>query len=181
MKKDTDTRRSMPRIARQPKPLSKAIKLDETDLLILSMLQENARVSNAEIARRAGMVPSGILERMRKLEEQKVILAYETRVDSRALGLGLIAYVFVKAEERKGGLSTASQLAKIPEVQEVHNVAGEDCYLIKIRVADPRELGHILRDSVRAIPSVSSTRSTIVLDTIKETSAIPLRKQSRRF
>jgi Lrp/AsnC family leucine-responsive transcriptional regulator len=176
MRKHTSTRRFLPRIARQPKPTSKSVKLDETDLLILSMLQENARVSNTEIARRAGMVPSGILERLRKLEKQKVILKYETRVDSRALGLGLIAYVFVKVEGQNAGLDTAAQLAKIPEVQEVHNVAGEDCYLIKIRVADPQQLGHILRDKVRAIPSVSSTRSTIVLDTFKETSAIPLKK-----
>jgi Lrp/AsnC family transcriptional regulator, leucine-responsive regulatory protein len=179
MRKHTGTRRSMPPMARQPKPSSTGVKLDETDLQILSMLQENARVSNAEIARRVGMVPSGILERLRKLEEQKVILAYETRIDPRALDAGLIAYVFVKAEGQNAGLDTATQLAKISEVQEVHNVAGEDCYLIKIRVGDPQELGHILRDKVRAIPSVSSTRSTIVLDTFKETSAIPLKKHSR--
>src|SRR5437660_12126742 len=93
----------------------KNVKLDETDLLILSMLQENARVSNVEIARRVGMVPSGILERLRKLEERKVILAYETRLDSRVFDFGLIAFVFVSAEERNAGLSTADQLAKIPE------------------------------------------------------------------
>ena len=158
----------------------KNVKLDETDLLILSMLQENARVSNVEIARRVGMVPSGILERLRKLEERKVILAYETRLDSRVFDFGLIAFVFVRAEERNAGLSTAAELAKIPEVQEVHNVAGEDCYLIKVRARSPQELGHILRDRLRTISSVQSTRTTIVLDTFKETSAIPLKKRSRK-
>jgi Lrp/AsnC family leucine-responsive transcriptional regulator len=151
------------------------VKLDDIDVLILSALQGNARVSNAEIARRAKMVPSGILERLRKLTESKVILGYETRLDPNVLGSGLTAFVNVAADDRIGNTDTAEMLAKIPEVQEVHNVAGEDCYLLKIRAADPRELGQIVRDKVRSIKSVRGTKTTIVLDTAKETAVFPLR------
>ena len=158
----------------------KPIELDETDRLILSMLQEDARVSNADIARLAGMVPSGILERLRKLRKNKVILSYETRLDSRALGLGLTAFVFVRAKEVTGRRDTAQRLGGIPEVQEVHNITGEDCYLLKIRVRDPQELGRVLRDDVGTIPSVVSTKTTIVLDTFKETTAIPIPKKQDR-
>jgi Lrp/AsnC family leucine-responsive transcriptional regulator len=154
----------------------KRFKLDETDYLILSMLQGNARISNAEIARQAKMVPSGILERLRKLEENKIILGYETRFDSRALGCELLAFVFVRAREKNGRWDTAAQLAKIPEVQEVQAISGEDCYLMKFRTGNPHELAALLRTKVQTIPSVQSTRSTIVLDTVKETGAIPLEK-----
>jgi Lrp/AsnC family transcriptional regulator, leucine-responsive regulatory protein len=150
------------------------VKLDRIDLLILSALQGNARVSNAEIARRAKMVPSGIFERLRRLAKKKVILGYETRIDPHVLGLELVAFVYVTADDRIGNMNTAAELAKIPEVQEVHNVAGEDCYLLKLRVASPQELGRIVRDKVRSLKSVLGTKTTIVLDTLKETSALPL-------
>jgi Lrp/AsnC family transcriptional regulator, leucine-responsive regulatory protein len=148
--------------------------LDDTDRLILRMLQENARVSNVEIARQAGMVPSGILERLRKLKSHRIIVAYEARLDARALGLGLTAFVFVRARERQRRTRTAAELVKIPEVQEVHNVAGEDCYLVKVRASSPEHLGRILREKMATIPAVEATRTSIVLETLKETSAIPL-------
>jgi len=158
----------------------KPIKLDETDRLILSMLQEDARVSNADIARRAGMVPSGILARLQRLRKNKVIVSYETRLDSRAIGLGLTAFVFVRAKEVSGRPDTAKRLGGIPEVQEVHNITGEDCYLLKIRVRNTQELGRILRDDVGTIPSVISTKTTVVLDTFKETTAVPIPKMQGR-
>ena len=171
--KPTGKTRSKPSGTKDRKP----IRLDETDLLILSMLQQDARVPNVDIARRARMVPSGMLMRLRKLEENKVILSYETRLNSRALGLGLTAFVFVKAKEVTARNDTAERLARIPEVQEVHNITGEDCYLVKIRVADPQDLGRVLREHVGRIPSVVSTKTTIVLDTFKETTALPIDKQ----
>jgi Lrp/AsnC family leucine-responsive transcriptional regulator len=152
----------------------KGVKLDETDRLILSLLQENARISNVDIARRVGMVPSGILERLRKLKKNKVILSYETRLDARAVGLGLTAFVFVKTKEVSPHPDTADRLGKIAAVQEVHNITGEDCYLVKMRVANPQELGRVLRDQVGSIPSVLSTKTTIALDTFKETTAVPI-------
>lgn len=151
--------------------------IDDVDAVILEMLQQNARTPNAEIARRVGMAPSAILERIRKLEERGVIAGYGARIDPEKLGLGLTAFVFVRADERAGAPSTADRLAEIEEVQEVHHVAGEDCFLAKVRVAGTRALGELLQGKIGAIDTIRSTRSTIVLDTVKEWA--PLRAGGR--
>ena len=142
--------------------------IDEIDAKILNIIHENARIQKAEIARQVGMAPSAVLERIRKLEERGIIEGYEARLNAEALGLGLVAFVFVKTDDRVGGVSTARQIAKIPEVQEVHDVAGEDCYLLKVRVKDPRHLMQFMREKLGKMKFVRSTRTTIVLETIKE-------------
>lgn len=148
--------------------------IDDTDNEILNILQENARTSNAEIARQLGMAPSAILERIRKLEARGVLTGYEARLDAKALGLGLLAFVFVRADERLGAPEVGVALAAIPDVQEVHHIAGEDCYLVKVRVADTTALGRLLREGFGAIETVRSTRTTIVLATIKESARLPI-------
>lgn len=154
--------------------LSARVQLDDTDLQILDALQENARISNAEIARQLGMAPSAILERIRKLESRGVIRGYQAQVDPVAVGAGLLAYVFVRVEERLGESLAGGQLAGIPGVLEVHHIAGEDCYLVKVREEDTTHLGALLREKFGAIPTVHSTRTTIVLETVKESSRLPL-------
>ncbi len=147
---------------------------DAIDLKILSILQGDARTSNAEIARRVGMAPSAILERVRKLEARGILSGYEARIDPHVLGLGLLAFVFVRAEEGVWGKEAAVRLAALPGVQEVHHIAGEDCYLVKVRAADTEALGRLLRERFAAIKSVRSTRTTIVLETVKESGRLPL-------
>ncbi len=120
------------------------------------------------------MAPSAVFERIRKLEERGVLKGFHAEVDPHAVGLPLLAFVFVRSNERAGGVSVAEQIAKIREVLEVHHVAGEDCFLVKLRAADTEDLGRILREKVGAIPAVTSTRTTIVLETVKEESALPL-------
>lgn len=146
--------------------------IDGIDRKLLNLLQEDARISNAELSRRVGMAPSGVLERVKKLEERGLIRGYEARLDSRKLGSGLVAFAFVKSDDRVGGIESAEGLAAIPEVQEVHHIAGEDCYLIKIRVADVEALGRLLREKVGAIPAIRSTRTTIVMETLKESATV---------
>jgi Lrp/AsnC family leucine-responsive transcriptional regulator len=148
--------------------------MDETDLRILALLQDNARTANAEIGRQLGMVPSAIFERIRKLEAKGVIRGYEGRLAPKALGLGLLCFIFVRADEPGAAVSTGERLAEIPEVLEVHHVAGEDCYLVKCRAADTDDLARILKERFGAIASIRSTRTTIVLNTLKETARLPL-------
>ncbi len=121
------------------------------------------------------MAPSAILERIRKLEQRGLVVGYEARLSPTALGLELIAFVFVKADERPFTGKIGKALAAIPEVQEVHNVAGEDCYLLKIRARGTADLARILREDLSAIKGITSTRTTIVLDTVKETSTLSLK------
>ena len=147
--------------------------IDATDLKILNILQQNARTSNAQIARELGMAPSAILERIRKLEERGVIRGYEARIDPEALGLSLLAYVFVRSDEAPGEARVGELLTRIPEVQEVHHIAGEDCFLVKMRTADARSLGRLLREGIGVTGSVR-TRTTIVLESLRETARLPL-------
>jgi Lrp/AsnC family leucine-responsive transcriptional regulator len=148
--------------------------IDEIDGKILSILQNDARTSNAEIARRLVMAPSAILERIRKLETRGLIDGYEARLNPEALDLGLLAFIYVRADERIGSRVIGDELAAFPEVQEVHHIAGEDCYLLKVRVADTNALSDLLRQRLGPIDAIRSTRTTIVLSTIKETAQIPL-------
>jgi len=148
--------------------------MDEIDLKILKILQADARTSNVEIARCIGLTPSATLERVRKLQESGVVAGFFGRVDPKAVGLGLLAFVFVRTDDTDDPASIAAHLAEIPEALEVHNVAGEDCYVVKLRAADPEDLGRLLGEKLRKVPGVRSTRTTIVMHTFKETSALPL-------
>ena len=148
--------------------------IDEMDRRILSLLQQDARLPNAEIARRVGMAPSATLERLRKLEERGVIVGYEARLEARKLGLGLTAFIFVRAQDKQNEIDTGERLKQHPNVLEVHHIAGEDCYLMKVCAADTEDLGRMLRNEFSNLPGVVSTRTTIVLGTLKESSRIPV-------
>ena len=148
--------------------------IDETDRSILALLQDNARISNSKIARRIGMAPSAVLERIRKLEKRGVIRGYETLVAPEAVGAELLAFVLVRTDEPTAECTTGLALAELPEVLEVHHIAGEDCYIAKVRTAGTTELGELLRQSVGSIPTVTGTKTTIVLSSHKETGRLPL-------
>ena len=148
--------------------------IDAIDQQILDILQRAARTNNADIARQVGMAPSAVLERIRKLEKRQIIRGYSAHLDPHVANLPLLAFVFVRTDESLSEMGTAVELAKIPEVLEVHHVAGEDCYLIKVRASEPESLGKLLRERLGHIPTVLSTRSTIVLETVKEDTKLPL-------
>lgn len=149
--------------------------IDSIDRQILTILQSDARTSNADIARRVGMAPSAVFERVRKLEEHGIVRGYHADIDPLALGLGLLAFIFVRADDRRGAADDAEQrLAAIPGVLEVHHIAGEDCFLVKVRAASTEALGLMLREQLGAIDSIRSTRTTIVLSSVKETTELPI-------
>ena len=146
--------------------------MDKIDIKILALLQDNARITNSEIARRVGMVPSGVLERIKKLEANGTIFDYTARLNAESLDLGLCAFIFVRTNETPGYCDTSQKLAELPEILEVHHVAGEDCYLLKIRLKNNQSLAGFMREKLGTIPTIVSTRTVIVLETIKETSKI---------
>ena len=148
---------------------------DAIDARILDALQRNGRVPQVEIARAVGLAPSAVLERMRKLEARGVIRGYSTVIDPKAAGLGLLAFIAVRtAEAPEEEDAVAATLADAPEVLEVHHVAGDDCFLVKVRARDAEHLGELLKTRIGRIRGVRSTRTTIVLGTLKETQMLPL-------
>ena len=150
--------------------------LDEKDLEILILLQPDSTMSNAELSKKLGMAPSAVLERVKKLEQKGIIAGYPTRINPIALNLKLLAFIFVKSSSGPGDISLAKHLADLPEVLELHHIAGEDCYLLKIRAEDPQSLIQLMREKFSKLSGILSTKSIIVLETLKETNYLPIIK-----
>lgn len=154
------------------------IVLDNVDLQLLELMQSNARISNTDLAKEVNMAPSAVLERVKKLEQKKVIRQYNTNIDPTAVQQKLLAFIFIKSKEGLTCCSdTARLLADIPEVQEVHHIAGEDCFLVKVRTADSAGLMDLMRNSLQKIPNILSTKTTIVLETVKEQQQLVIHKK----
>jgi Lrp/AsnC family leucine-responsive transcriptional regulator len=147
---------------------------DAIDLTILRLLQSDARLANAEIARQVGMAPSAVYERIRKLEEGGVLTGYAAYIDPGRVGLGLLAFIFIRTVGGCADASVGRRLSEMPEVLEVHDVAGDDCYIVKVRAADTGALSRLLKERIGTVPNIQSTRTTVVLSTVKETSELPL-------
>lgn len=143
-------------------------KLDEIDLKIVRLMQENARINNAELARILGMAPSAVLERVKKLEQKEVLISYHAKVNPSAVNQNLLSFIFIKANEIIGDEETGKLLAQIPEVLEVHDIAGDDGYIIKVRTSNTITLMNLMKRSLSSIPGIISTRTIIVLQTVKE-------------
>jgi Lrp/AsnC family leucine-responsive transcriptional regulator len=141
----------------------------------MALLQDNARMAQTDIAKAVGLAPSAVMERVRKLEARGIIAGYVALVDPHAVDQRMLAFVAVRTnvvgeEERE----VASRLAAIPEVLEVHYVAGDDCLLLKMRARDAEHVGQLLQNQVSAVPGVRSTRTTIVLGSVKESPRLPI-------
>ena len=146
---------------------------DRIDKNILQALQKDGRISNAEISRRLGLAPSAVLERVRRLERDGIIERYEVRLSPRQMGLKLTVLIALDTDEKPSEHSVADRLAEIPEIQEIHEVAGTRDYFLKVRVPDTDELARVL-DKIGEVPHVLNSRTTLVLRTYKETAALPL-------
>ncbi len=147
--------------------------IDRKNHEILSILQEDSDVTRTELARRVGLTAPAVVERLKKLHERGFIRRHTAELDPEKLDLQCLAFVLVRTDARRTD-AIANQLADVPGVQEVHHVAGEDCLLIKVRSSTTHALGLMLRESVNALEGVKSTRSTIVLETVKESSDLPV-------
>ena len=148
--------------------------IDAISLKILKILQEKARIPNVEVARQVGMAPSAVLERIRKLEKQGFIDGYEVRLNPKRFAKSLVAFVTVKLKKLGEEIKVGETLSRIPEGQEVHYVAGDDAFLVKIRAADPEALSCLTRDKIASIAAVQSTQTAIAMSTYKETARIPV-------
>ncbi len=150
--------------------------INDIDSKILNIIQQDARIANAEIARQVGLAPSAVLERVKKLEERGIIRGYAAELDATQIGFGLTAFIFVRTKDCSD--EADKLLAAIPEVLEVHDVAGDEDYLLKVKAKNTEDLARILREKLKNVPNVISTRTTVVLRTIKETTALPIEQTS---
>ncbi len=142
--------------------------MDATDRRIVDLLQADSRATQQEIAKKVGLSQPSVADRIRKLEEAKVILGYTARVDPRTLGHDITAFIGVSIEHPKYFDTFARRVLAIPDVLECHRVAGPESYLLKVRTRTTSTLDQLLVEQLRVIPGVASTHTTIVLASIKE-------------
>lgn len=153
--------------------------IDRTDWEILRRLQPEARTSLAELARHLQMAPSAVHQRVRRLESEGVVRGYQARIDPEAVGCGLLAFIHLRTRERLDEFRIAERIAALPGVLEVHDIAGDDCYLLKVRAADTNDLHRLIREEIGVVEGVESTKTTIVLKTISEHRNLPLSPESQ--
>lgn len=141
--------------------------LDRIDRKILRYLRQDGRMSLASIAKEVGLSGPAVHERVRKLEQNGVVAGYSVILDPEALDRSHVAFVMVTLSEGDEFAMDEPIVARIceePDVLEFHRIAGQDCYLVKIRCSTNKEMEQLLR-RIRSIRGVARTRTTIVLST----------------
>lgn len=148
--------------------------MDTIDLKAIRLLARDARRSWAELGEAIGLSAPAAAERVRRLEERGVITGWEARLDARAVGAGLTAFIAVSIANRRDRGEFLRTVERAPEIQECHHVAGEEDYLLKVRCRDTEALERLLTQELKAHDGVVRTRTTVVLSTAKETALPPL-------
>lgn len=137
--------------------------MEETDRLILRLLARDGRTSFTDLAKATGLSVSAVHTRVKRLEQRGVVRGYAAKVDAVAVGLPLTAFISVKPIDASAPDDTPDKLAHLDVIEACHSVAGDESYILKVRVASPGDLESLLNE-IRAAANVS-TRTTIVLST----------------
>jgi Lrp/AsnC family leucine-responsive transcriptional regulator len=148
--------------------------LDDIDRRILGLLRQDGRMSHAAIAKAVGLSGPAVHDRVRKLEQRGVISGYTAVLDPINLDRSHVAFIMITLSEGNEFAVDEPIVARIceePDVLEFHRIAGEDCYLVKVRTSTNKELEQLLR-RIRRIRGVARTRTTIVLSTELERPSI---------
>lgn len=138
--------------------------MDRLDRAIIAELRRNGRATYAEIGRTVGLSASSVHERVGKLEAAGVIIGYHAMVDPRAVGLGVTALVGIQPTETASDDEVADALGELPEVESCYAVAGQEAFVVKVRVGTVDELERTL-GRLRRIDGVARTHTTVVLST----------------
>jgi Lrp/AsnC family transcriptional regulator, leucine-responsive regulatory protein len=146
--------------------------LDETDHRLLTLLQKDDRLSLADLGKQVGLSASTVNERVRRLGARGVIEGFHAHVAPEALGLDLLAFVFVGWSDPGVEAQFLARVAASPAVLECHHVTGTWNYLMKVRLPNTRELERFLGDVVKPVQGVQRTETIIVLSSTKETTTL---------
>lgn len=150
--------------------------LDKTDLKILKLLQQNARMPMTELAETVGLSTTPVTERVRRLEREGYITGYHARLNPHALGQTLLVFVEIKLQSKSGNIfeDFRREASRIPQILECHLVSGEYDYLIKVRLPDMSAYRDILGRILLQLPAAAESRSYVVMEEVKESALLHL-------
>ena len=142
---------------------------DSTDMEIMRILQENARLTTKEIARKVHLTTTPVYERMRRLENEGFIKRYVAELDASKLNHGLMVYCNVKLTSinREIAIEFTNIVKEIPEVVECYNISGSFDYMLKIHATDMRHYRDIILNKIGSIPHIGSVESSFVMEEVK--------------
>lgn len=132
------------------------------------------RITWSELAGILELSAPATAERVRRLEERKIIKGYTALIDPEAVGCELTAFIAVTLERPEHRVAFLQRVQELAEIQECHHVTGEDDYLLKVRCRNTRGLEQLVSENLKGLPGILRTRTTIVLSTTKETPVLPL-------
>lgn len=147
--------------------------LDDLDIKILRTLQKNGRTKRNKLAEEVGLSIPSVSERLNKLEEKGIIEEYYTKLNRKAFGYDITAYIYVLMESSKHYPTLISRVDKMPAILECHSILGDGSHLLKAVVKNREALEKLLSE-IQSFPGVTSTKTTYVLSTSKETTSITI-------
>ncbi len=156
--------------------MSGAERIDKFDRKILAHLQEDARLTNNDLSERVNLSPSQCSRRRQRLEDEGLIRGYRAVLDRDRLGFPLVNIISVTlaTHNRDNARRFADLLTRLPEVQEAHALTGEMDYILKVVTPDLKSLAEFVNDVLLPHDSVQHVKTAIVLETLKETNALPI-------
>lgn len=156
-------------------------KLDEKDILILTLIQKNCKLTARKIARKINSPITTVFAKIKRMEELGIIKGYRAILDSKKLNCGTTAFILASVTYRIKNAETpvfqrviAEQIAKFSEVQEVHIITGDWDILIKVKERDVDAIGKFVIDKLRTVKGIEKTLTCMVFDTQKETTELTL-------
>ena len=150
-------------------------KLDRIDLNILRILQENSKITNLELSKRIGLSPAPTLERVKKLENNKVIQSYHATVNPQSIGLNVQTFVLVSlAWQKENALNDfLTKIQEIDEIAECYIITGEADFLIKVICSDIPTYEQLLFKTLSQIDEIERLKTLMTLSTVKHSRVLP--------
>ena len=150
--------------------------MDNLDKKILIKLQTSGRKKNADLARELNVAPSTMLERVRRLEERKVVQGYQAVIDPQKLGLTVQGFISIALDhhQKKKIRNLEEDIHHIPNVRACYHLTGRFDYLLHVAVEDLTQLGELVKNQITSIPGVGKVETFLVLSEVKHDNGWPI-------
>jgi DNA-binding Lrp family transcriptional regulator len=157
-------------------PFAKRFQLDHTDRVILRNLQAEGRITNVELARRAGLTAPPCLRRLRALEDEGVVRGYHADLDAESLGYAVTVFAMVslKSQAEADLRAFEDHCSRYPEIRECHMLNGEIDFLLKVVAHDLPEFQRFLTEHLTGAPNVASVKTSLTIRTTKSEPGVPV-------